>query len=648
MSTSPQDMSNIISGAQGTVSGMQQGNNLGYLRALLGAGKLTSGVLGQPGGALGSTLGDVGAGLGVAQGVASGSPLGYGNAALNAGRLANNLGAFGDNSGAATSGLSGAAGALGLAGGLERGGVAGDAQAALGAGQLASSAGAAMGSSAAAAAGQYIPVVGTLLSAYLSTQTPAVELGGNYWDNYTKTLQNDINSGNRGQFAADTQGLMSSDNKNGIPANIQQMIADSGIDYFNPTPQQEQQGQQLLQQLGPHQTGNFNKDKLYSTGGNVNHYTLHDILQGPTMHQRAEAGPHMAGGGYYSYYNSYPGANQSTEFGNWTPQLQDFGAPGTGASDLSNPNSSLSQSGLVPDEPYVNKNNDPYAYNSATSGTLASQQGQGGGLGSLLSNPALLGALLGGGLGLAGALGSSNGASNMTANYKPTPPPMFQGSGPNPAGNMYGSVSATPRQSLNPTNINYATAGQSPTPGGNQFYSSSAGAPTAPQSNTSPLQQYGAQMPAPATPNAATGGISPTTLQQLIAALGGQSSTATQGLGTMPRPTLQAHGGPIDDSPAMSHLGRHLVSATHGGPNYVQGAGDGTSDDIDAKLSDGEYVMTAQDVALLGNGSNKAGAQKLDELRKRLRMDAGKKLVKGEQFMKAKANPMAYANGGTQ
>jgi hypothetical protein len=83
------------------------------------------------------------------------------------------------------------------------------------------------------------------------------------------------------------------------------------------------------------------------------------------------------------------------------------------------------------------------------------------------------------------------------------------------------------------------------------------------------------------------------------------------------------------------------------GDSYVQdpGAGNGTSDDIDAKLSGGEYVMDAGTVSMLGNGSNEAGARALDQLRQRVRQHAGKHLVKGKQFMKAKA-PEAYLKGG--
>jgi hypothetical protein len=51
----------------------------------------------------------------------------------------------------------------------------------------------------------------------------------------------------------------------------------------------------------------------------------------------------------------------------------------------------------------------------------------------------------------------------------------------------------------------------------------------------------------------------------------------------------------------------------------VHGAGDGQSDDIPAMLADGEYVIDADTVAQIGNGSTKAGAQALDKFRENIR-----------------------------
>jgi hypothetical protein len=77
----------------------------------------------------------------------------------------------------------------------------------------------------------------------------------------------------------------------------------------------------------------------------------------------------------------------------------------------------------------------------------------------------------------------------------------------------------------------------------------------------------------------------------------------------------------------------------------VNGAGTGRSDDIPAVLSDGEYVIDAETVALLGDGSNKAGAKKLDELRIKVRKHKGQKLAKGRFSANAK-RPEAYLSGG--
>lgn len=95
--------------------------------------------------------------------------------------------------------------------------------------------------------------------------------------------------------------------------------------------------------------------------------------------------------------------------------------------------------------------------------------------------------------------------------------------------------------------------------------------------------------------------------------LGAPAATAPA---TTPAPTPEntetisaAHGGAMPSGIAMLAKGR-----------YIQGDGDGVSDSVPAQfvnskrpaaLSDGEFVFPARIVAELGNGSNKAGAQKL-------------------------------------
>jgi hypothetical protein len=74
---------------------------------------------------------------------------------------------------------------------------------------------------------------------------------------------------------------------------------------------------------------------------------------------------------------------------------------------------------------------------------------------------------------------------------------------------------------------------------------------------------------------------------------------------------------------------------------YAQGAGSGRADTIDAKLSDGEYVIDAETVAMLGDGSNKEGAKRLDAMRQNIRSHKGKALSKGKFSPNAKS-PLSY------
>ena len=87
------------------------------------------------------------------------------------------------------------------------------------------------------------------------------------------------------------------------------------------------------------------------------------------------------------------------------------------------------------------------------------------------------------------------------------------------------------------------------------------------------------------------------------------------------------------------------TNAARGGimdaPGYVSGPGNGRDDVINARLSDGEYVIDAESVSMLGDGSNAAGAKMLDDMRKKLRMHKGKVLAKGRFSPDAKS-PLEY------
>jgi hypothetical protein len=108
---------------------------------------------------------------------------------------------------------------------------------------------------------------------------------------------------------------------------------------------------------------------------------------------------------------------------------------------------------------------------------------------------------------------------------------------------------------------------------------------------------------------------------QLKMADGGYVQPLTLAYGGMAAPLMAATGG--------------LPSKTQGREDFrtskhVAGAGDGHSDDIPAMLADGEFVFSADVVSALGNGSTKAGSDKLykmvEEIRKRARSTSPDKL----------------------
>jgi hypothetical protein len=77
--------------------------------------------------------------------------------------------------------------------------------------------------------------------------------------------------------------------------------------------------------------------------------------------------------------------------------------------------------------------------------------------------------------------------------------------------------------------------------------------------------------------------------------------------------------------------------------HFVQGAGDGQSDDIPAMLADGEYVFDADTVAALGNGSSKAGALQLDKMRKSIRKH--KRSASTDKIPPKAKSPLDYLKG---
>lgn len=101
------------------------------------------------------------------------------------------------------------------------------------------------------------------------------------------------------------------------------------------------------------------------------------------------------------------------------------------------------------------------------------------------------------------------------------------------------------------------------------------------------------------------------------------------------RPTKMAHGGVLEQM--------QLGYAPGGDSQYVEEStgASGRADNIPARLSEGEFVMDAETVALLGDGNTDAGAARLEELRQAVRKHKGKALAKGKFSPNAKT-PAEY------
>lgn len=118
-----------------------------------------------------------------------------------------------------------------------------------------------------------------------------------------------------------------------------------------------------------------------------------------------------------------------------------------------------------------------------------------------------------------------------------------------------------------------------------------------------------------------------------------------QGIAEKGAQQVAGRGKQIDDQVSqMDHAqgGEIMNPLQHfSGHGYVTGPGDGQSDDIPAKLSNGEYVISADVVSALGNGSNEMGANKLDAMMQNVRKSVAKNHAKGELQGKTK-DPASY------
>jgi hypothetical protein len=118
-------------------------------------------------------------------------------------------------------------------------------------------------------------------------------------------------------------------------------------------------------------------------------------------------------------------------------------------------------------------------------------------------------------------------------------------------------------------------------------------------------------------------------------------------------PYMFAYGGSVDDELGFydfkNYTGGGIASMAKGGmaPRFLSGGGDGMSDDIPAtingkqpaRLADGEFVIPADVVSHLGNGSSKAGAKQLYSMMDKVRTARTGTKKQGKEISPAKYMP---------
>lgn len=174
-------------------------------------------------------------------------------------------------------------------------------------------------------------------------------------------------------------------------------------------------------------------------------------------------------------------------------------------------------------------------------------------------------------------------------------------------------------------------------------YVGSSGAAVSPTTGSTPTGGLSAMPTTPQSINSYyTYGSDVTPSQTLTAKKGGTIKMANGGL--MPQGNLNV---PVSDklNPHIPEVSNPIVNnrIDFRKGSYVEGPGDGQSDDIPAMLADGEYVIDAETVAQLGNGSNKAGAKMLDQFRENIR--AHKRNTPLNKIPPKSKSPLAYLKG---
>lgn len=158
---------------------------------------------------------------------------------------------------------------------------------------------------------------------------------------------------------------------------------------------------------------------------------------------------------------------------------------------------------------------------------------------------------------------------------------------------------------------------------------------------------FGSTLPAPSMPGLAAGAGPRTAADLAGQGLGSNIDYYRYGYG--PEQSFRSNIPAAPRNTSTAYTGyevpfKGLEKMARGG-FAVGGPGDGRDDKIPAMLSDGEYVIDAETVAMLGNGSTKAGADALDNFRVNIRKHKGRALSKGEFSDNAK-KPEQYLKKG--
>jgi hypothetical protein len=150
------------------------------------------------------------------------------------------------------------------------------------------------------------------------------------------------------------------------------------------------------------------------------------------------------------------------------------------------------------------------------------------------------------------------------------------------------------------------------------------------------LIEKGSGLGMPGSTDGQPGGGGTDAIRGLMAQAGGGGGAPPEGGG------LARGGFPFQYLSGHPGLPVRAPFATGGGAHFVPPDGmGGRSDKVEARLSPNEYVVDAETMSMLGDGSPDAGAKKMDKFRANVRQHKGKALAKGK-FSPNAREPESY------